>query len=145
MLYHVPPVRDPRTEVGYLAQGALILAGLTVLTWYVWLGWDHSYWVDPRTGGLRGPYQVWQQVGCVATYAVLAVLGGIKLRPFVPLMVMPLTFTVAWTISAYSSETVMWAVEAVMIFVTACFATAVFGAFSVGVRRNRHPSGRRFH
>ncbi|MGW1617882.1 hypothetical protein [Streptomyces sp. NPDC002172] len=45
---------------------ALVLAGVSVVAWAAWLGWDQGQ--DVRAdGSVSGPYAVWQVAGLVAT------------------------------------------------------------------------------
>ncbi|MEU9452659.1 hypothetical protein [Streptomyces sp. NPDC048277] len=45
---------------------ALVSAGVSVVAWAAWLGWDQGY--DVRAdGSVSGPYEAWQVVGLVVT------------------------------------------------------------------------------
>jgi hypothetical protein len=44
----------------------LVLAGLSLAAWAVWLGWDQHRDVHPD-GSTTGPYEAWQVIGLVLT------------------------------------------------------------------------------
>ncbi|MEV7386447.1 hypothetical protein [Streptomyces sp. NPDC091215] len=48
---------------------ALVPAGVSVVAWAAWLGWDQQYDVAPD-GSVSGPYAVWQIAGLVVTALV---------------------------------------------------------------------------
>ena len=92
------------------------MAALTVGVWWLWLGSDTSYQIDPQTGIAEGPYAPAQIIACVLCLLVLAV-GGAWLMPgwlVVPAMVIP--FVAAWSIHAAARDpTGLWGVGAVML------------------------------
>ncbi|MET8805111.1 hypothetical protein [Streptomyces sp. NPDC004546] len=47
----------------------LVLAGLSLAAWVVWLGWDQHRDVHPD-GSTTGPYEAWQVIGLVLTLLV---------------------------------------------------------------------------
>ncbi|MFF0461609.1 hypothetical protein [Streptomyces mexicanus] len=47
----------------------LLLAGLSLVMWAVWLGWDQHRDIQPD-GTTTGPYQAWQVTGLVLTLLV---------------------------------------------------------------------------
>jgi hypothetical protein len=97
--------------------GAVVLAGLTIVTWWSWLGSDTTYQVDPVTGQRTGPYEAWQVVGCVLCLIVLAVAATmIKLPRWVVVSVMSVVFTVAWSSAAIAADrSGLWGVGALMV------------------------------
>ena len=112
--------------------GGLFLAMATVGAWWLWLGRDTRYTVDPETGSTTGPYEPWQVVGCVLTLAVLAALAGTRLSPWLVAPVMTVAFTVAWSWQAASTDdTGLWAVGAVLVLIGMAVGTT---AVSVGAR-----------
>ncbi|MET8348581.1 MULTISPECIES: hypothetical protein [unclassified Micromonospora] len=124
-------------------RGALFLAAATVGVWLLWLGWDTEYDVDPQTGSRSGPYEAWQVIGCVLTLALLAVLAGTRLSPWLVAPVMTVAFTAAWSWGALSSDdSGLWAVGAVLVLVgMAIGSTAVsLGARWASRRLARRPS-----
>ncbi len=89
------------------------LAAGTALTWWIWLGHDTVY-------------QPWQVIGCGTTFLLLAVLTGLRTRwRILAVMVMALSFTVAWSIPASSDDTGLWAVGAVMVLVGTAFGATM--------------------
>ncbi len=128
---HVVAVPDRRTWLT-----ALALAVGAVLTYAVWLGWDQQYQRDPVTGQPSGPYESWQVVGCVTTLAVMALLAGAAARRGLAVVVLPLAFTLAWSIpAARSDETGLWLVGAVGILVGTLTGTAALASTSAAVRQ----------
>ncbi|MFF3461841.1 hypothetical protein [Streptomyces sp. NPDC002619] len=47
----------------------LVLAGVSLAVWAVWLGWDQHRDVQPD-GTTTGPYEAWQVIGLVLTLLV---------------------------------------------------------------------------
>jgi hypothetical protein len=115
--------------------GAVVVAALTAAVWYAWLGWDHEYQIDPVTGIASGPYEAWQVVGCVLTLLALALAAGVLIHPAVPIAVMPLAFTVAWSIDAASQdETGLWGVGAILILFGSLVGSAVVAGLATLLR-----------
>jgi hypothetical protein len=107
-----------RREHPWRLLAVVILLALTCFAAYWgWLGWDHTYQVDPRTGITSGPYEPWQVVGCVLSLAAVALTAGLITRAWAAMVVMPLAFTVAWSIPASSDDTGLWGVGAIMILI----------------------------
>lgn len=106
----------PTTQTPKTLLGALALAGATVATWWIWLGWDTEYQVDPVTQVSSGPYEPYQVVGCVLTIGALAAVAGLLLRPWVVVVTMAASFTVAWSVGAASTDdSGLWVVGAVLV------------------------------
>jgi hypothetical protein len=136
MLFDLLAARGRGVRAAVVAACGLVLAALTVVTWYGWLGWDEEYQIDPVTAVASGPYEAWQVIGCALTLIGLALAAGILVHPLLPLLVMPLAFTVAWSLDAASKDdTGLWGVGAIMVlFGTSAGATAAT-AIATGVRR----------
>jgi hypothetical protein len=115
--------------------GALALAAITALTWWVWLGQDTEYQVDPSTGSETGPYEPVQVIACVLSIVVIAAIGGLLLRPWLVVAAMTVSFTVAWSLQAAATDdSGLWAVGAVLVAGGMLLGTAAcaFGARAVG-------------
>jgi hypothetical protein len=110
---------------------ALAVTGLAVgsfATWWLWLGRDRTYQVDPDTGVATGPYTTGQVAGCVVTLLVLAVLGSLLLRPWLTTVAMTVPFTAAWSVQAADADdTGLWLVGAVLLIVGMVAGTLVVG------------------
>ncbi|MFD2472359.1 hypothetical protein [Amycolatopsis silviterrae] len=121
--------------------GAVVLAGLTIATWWSWLGSDTTYQVDPVTGQRTGPYEAWQVAGCVLCLVVLAVVATmIGLHQWVVVPVMSVAFTVAWSGAAIAADrSGLWGVGAVMVAVGMVVGSyvVVSAARTVLARRQR--------
>lgn len=123
-------------QVGVLAATGVVLAALTVAAWYGWLGWDHEYQLDPVTAVVSGPYEASQVVGCVLTLIALALAAGVLVDPRLPVLVMPLAFTMAWSIDAAGQDdTGLWAVGAIMILVGTVTGAGALAALAAGLLR----------
>ncbi|MFF5455348.1 hypothetical protein ACFY40_29580 [Streptomyces sp. NPDC012950] len=76
-----------------LSMATVLLAGVAVVMWAAWRGWDQHYEVRPD-GSTTGPYEAWQVIGlglgllipvCAAAFrgrgaaAVLGPSGGLTL------------------------------------------------------------------
>lgn len=127
-------------SLAFRLLSALLLAALTVVAWYGWLGWDHEYQTDPVTNVVSGPYETWQVQGLAVTLLGLAIGAAVLVSPFLPLLVMPLAFTVAWSVDASGQdETGLWGVGALFILVGMSTAGLVLAAVVSGLlgRRSR--------
>ena len=126
--------------IGQLA-GALAVAVATAVTWWSWLGWDNEYQVDPVTGDASGPYQPWQVVGCGLTLIAIAVVGGLTLWPWIPPVVLTLTFTGVWSRWAGSAdETGLWVVGAGLLFVGLAVGSTIVTTVAWGARGHQAPA-----
>jgi hypothetical protein len=117
--------------------GVAVLAILTVVAWWLWLGHDTEYQIDPATGMSSGPYEAWQVGGCVLSVAVLAIVGGLFLRPWAVVATMTIVFTGSWSSTAATAdESGLWLVGAVLVFVGMASGSALlsFGASLVRKR-----------
>jgi hypothetical protein len=124
------------------ALGAIGTAAATLAAWWAWLGWDTEYEIDPVTSTQTGPYETWQVVGCVLTLAVLAVVAGLLLPPWLVAVAMTVSFTVAWTAGALASdESGLWVVGAIGVFIGMAVGSTVLSVVAWAVRRAL--SGRR--
>lgn len=93
------------------------LATLTAGVWWLWLGSDTTYRVDPVTGVSSGPYEAPQIVACGVCLIVLATVGALMLPAGLVVVTMTVVFTGAWSINASSTDTTgLWAVGAVFLF-----------------------------
>ncbi|MBM6401146.1 hypothetical protein [Phycicoccus sonneratiae] len=120
-----------------LLGAAGVLAAASAAAWFVWVGWDHEYQVDPATGVASGPYEAWQVVGCALTLLVAGVVAGVLVSPWL-LAVVPPAFTAAWTVDAAASdETGLFVVGAVLVLLGASFGAAVVALVSLGLRAAR--------
>lgn len=122
----------------------ILLAASCFAAYWGWLGWDSTYQVDPRTGVSSGPYEPWQVQGCVLTLAAVALVGGFARRAWAAIALMPLAFTVAWSIPASSDETGLWGVGASLIFVGMSLGVPLLAlpASHLRERFHRRPRGR---
>jgi hypothetical protein len=123
-------VVEGRHESRWRSVGVVLLAGACFGAYWGWLGWDQTYQRDPITGVASGPYEQWQVVGCVLSLAFVAVLAGLVGQAAVAMVVMPIAFTIAWSIPAQASDgSGLWLVGAIMILmgmaVGVCVVTLV--------------------
>ena len=66
-----PTAARPATTTGRRWAGAVLALVAAGMLWFVWLGWDTTYDVDPVTGRLSGPYSWWQVAGFVLSTGAL--------------------------------------------------------------------------
>ena len=115
---------------------AFALALIAAASWWAWLGWDTTYQKDPRTGVASGPYEAWQVIGCVLTLLGAGLAGATLVHPRT-LVLMPLGFTVAWSItSARDDETGLWVVGAFLVAIgmsVGCLVVGVLGRALAGL------------
>jgi hypothetical protein len=130
------PARRARALAPFQLIGFVVVAALSVLAWYAWLGWDTQYQIDPVTQAASGPYEAWQVVGCALT--LLAVFVGALLagaRPLLASIALTLAFTAAWTVQAAANdETGLYGVGMMMILVGLTVATTVVGYVVAAIR-----------
>jgi hypothetical protein len=134
------PTRDQKQRVTEVL-GLLVVAASTVAVWWLWLGWDTDYDIDPITQSQSGPYEAWQVAGCVLSLIVVAVVGGWLLRPWTVAATMTVAFTVAWSWRAASvDDSGLWAVGAILVFAGMALGSA---ALSYGARLGRDRARRK--
>ncbi|SDO51939.1 hypothetical protein SAMN05660199_02056 [Klenkia soli] len=100
------------------AVAAALLAVLTAAFHLAVLGWDTGYDVDATTGQVSGPYAVWQVV-LVGVLLLLLGLAASWRGPAWLVAVVPVVFTVAWSVSAATAPDGdgLWPVGAVLVAV----------------------------
>jgi len=129
--------RRPTAAVpSWVAVGGLLLG--TILTYLAFFAWDQSKDVDPVTHQETGPYEAWQVVGVVIVLGVLAAAAGWLGRPAIAVLVVPLTFTVCWSIDAAmvgldAADAALWPIGALSLVAgsLAGVALAAVGAFAL--------------
>ncbi|WP_214369153.1 hypothetical protein [Pseudonocardia sp. H11422] len=129
---------DDRLLRGFVPRiaGAGILVLLTASCWWLWMDWDHGYHVDPATGVSSGPYQAWQVIGCAVCLIALGIAATQRLPAWLVIVIMPLAFTTAWSVTAAAEDTTgLWAVGAVMIFLGVLGGTIVTALGGAALRR----------
>lgn len=123
----------------FQALGAALVAALSALVWFAWLGRDDEYQVDPVTGMESGPYEAWQIAGCGISLLILLVaaeLAGVRALP--ASTALTLGFTAAWTVQAARSDTTgLYAVGSIMLLAGLCVATAMVSGAVAGIRDRR--------
>jgi hypothetical protein len=105
------------------AVGLLVLsAGL----WWGWFAWDTRADIDPVTGSSSGPYELWQVIGCTASWTALGWIGAKVLHPLLVVLLMPVGFTAAFALTGASSDdSGLWAVGAILVAFGTLVGTAV--------------------
>lgn len=111
-----------------------MVAALSALIWYAWLGRDRQYQVDAVTGVHSGPYEAWQVAGCAGSLLVLllaALLAGVWAPPAGASLT--LAFTAAWTVDAASrDDTGLFGVGTFLLVIGLAMAsTVMWGAMSI--------------
>ncbi|WP_159616547.1 hypothetical protein [Arthrobacter zhaoguopingii] len=129
--------QSPARQWASVALIALLSAGL----WVGWFAWDTEYQYDESTGEMAGPYAIWQGVGAFLCGIVVAGLAY-RLLPFgVALLILPVSFTLAWIgTAAVNDVTGLWMIGAVLVaFGTTLGALVLLGiaAAVVPVHRGR--------
>ncbi|GAA1345044.1 hypothetical protein [Arthrobacter roseus] len=118
--------RLSRTQFTLAVVGFIVLsAGL----WWGWFAWDNQYVVDPVTGSSSGPYELWQVIGCAASWIVLGWIGNKLLQPLLVIIIMPAAFTTAFAITAARmDDSGLWPVGAILMALGTLAGTAVLVA-----------------
>ncbi|QJY44764.1 hypothetical protein [Pseudonocardia broussonetiae] len=126
------PLTGPRRWAGTAA-----LAVLTAASWFLWTGWAV---VVP--GGLR--FAAWQVTATVVSAVALAVLAPRWLPGRVVAVVMPLSFSAAWALTARATDdSGLWAVGAVLVLLGTVAAAAVLVPLGVALRPRSRATDRR--
>ncbi|MEV0901314.1 hypothetical protein [Actinoplanes sp. NPDC049802] len=127
------PAQPTRARSIFQTVGALAVAVLSALAWFGWLGWDNEYQADGS-----GPYQAWQVAGCALTLIVI-MFGAVQLGvlPLSAAAAMTLAFTAAFSVTASQDTTGLWAVGALLIFISLASASVLVGFLSLHVRHRR--------
>lgn len=129
-----PLPRSRTSQLGFTVALVVIVAGL----WWGWFAWDDSYQRDEETGEVSGPYELWQGIGCGICWVVLVLAAERFLRPWILLIVMPLSFTAAYSLTVIPSDQTGLAGIGVILVAAATFlgTLAVIGVVE-GFRRTR--------
>ena len=109
------PPRRPLSQklLRLLGWSAFVVLG-SAGSWFVWMGWDQTYWVDSTTGLEHGPYRVWQVITCGITLLAVAVWTS-RGRYWPTVLLLPPSFTAAWSVTASEDITGLWMVGAIMV------------------------------
>ncbi|MBG6191373.1 putative membrane protein [Arthrobacter sp. CAN_A212] len=101
------------------AQRTLLIVGVIALSaglWVGWFAWDTGYQIDPETGSASGPYEPWQVIGCVVSWAALGWVANKFLAPAIVILAMPAGFTGAFAITSASADySGLWLVGAILV------------------------------
>jgi hypothetical protein len=120
----------------------LLLAGVTVADYLIWLGWDQHKDVGPD-GSETGPYQAWQVVGLVLVLAVVGI--GAAWRGYGLAVMFGVTggLTAAVCVDWSDDESGLWVVGAIMVFIGTFIVTTTVAAVAELIRsRSRRRLGR---
>ncbi|MER6029890.1 hypothetical protein [Streptomyces sp. NPDC001851] len=110
-----------------------VLAGVSLVAWAVWLGWDQHRAVHPD-GSTTGPYEAWQVIGLVLT--LLIVVCWVAYRGYIAGGVLGTTAGV--TLAAYAAwsddPTGLFAVGVGLVMIGS-FATTSLVSVVIAFRR----------
>ncbi|THJ68604.1 hypothetical protein E8P82_01470 [Arthrobacter echini] len=104
--------RPPAQQFAWVALFAVLSAGL----WFGWFAWDTEYQFNSATAEMTGPYAVWQGVG--AFLCGIVVVGFAYRILFFPvaLLVLPASFTIAWSTTAAAEDySGLWVIGAILV------------------------------
>jgi hypothetical protein len=119
----------------------VLLAGVTIADYLVWLGWDQHRDVHPD-GAETGPYQVWQVVGLVLVLAVVGI--GAAWRGYALSAVLGITggLTAAVYVDWSDDSSGLWVVGVALVFIGTFIVTATAAALVVLIKGlNRKTTG----
>lgn len=127
-----------RRSPGRTAILTVALGALTVGVWWVWLGSDTGYRIDPVTQASTGPYEAAQVIACVLCLLVLAVAASVLLPPWPVVVTMTVAFVAAWSINAAVRDgSGLWVVGAGLLTVGMAVGTALV-AMATGAAQRRY-------
>jgi hypothetical protein len=113
------------------------LAALTVGVWWVWLGSDTEYRIDPMTQASSGPYEAPQVIACVLCLLVLAVAASVFLPAWSVVVTLTVPFVATWSINAAAADgSGLWTVGAVLLALAMAAGTAAVAMGTGAVRRH---------
>jgi peptidoglycan/LPS O-acetylase OafA/YrhL len=122
-----------------LWRTALALALFAAAMWFVWLGWDHEYYIVD--GVSQGPYRAWQAVGCGLAIATATVFAYLRVPQAAAIFVLAIAagigFAVPWAMDASGDETGLWLVGLFFLVVGSCVGLAVLLAVTYAVTGSR--------
>lgn len=95
--------------------GAVLVLAAACALWFVWLGWDTAYDVDPDTGNLSGPYAWWQVAGFVLSAGALVFTAGRFLPAAAIVPATALGIAGGFALSARADDSGLAAIGVVMI------------------------------
>lgn len=126
-----------------IAVVALVSAG----SWFAWLAWDTTYYLDPKTGYEAGPYEAWQAIGSGITVIVAVIIAVRFAAPARVAAAAAIGYAIAWgSTEMPGDESGMSGVGLVMILIGVGIGTLVIGSaahavvFSLDARRKRGPN-----
>ena len=114
--------RPPLEQWSFVVLICLLSAGL----WFGWFGWDAEYQYDAATGEMTGPYEIWQGVAAFLCGIVVVGLAYRLVHFVVALLVIPISFTLAWISTASTLDSSgLWVVGAILVALGTTLGTAV--------------------
>lgn len=124
---------SPLKQWGFIALFGLLAVGL----WFGWFAWDTEYQYHGYQGTLgerTGPYEVWQGVGAFLCSLPVIALAYRVLRFWVALVVLPVSFTLAWISTASAMATgPLWVVGAIYMAFGTTSGVAIMLAIAAGI------------
>lgn len=129
------------------ARRSLAASGLGLATaacWLAWFAWDRQGDVD-ASGHRSGPYEPWQVAGCVVCLVALAVVARRWLPAAAVVVVIPVVFTAAWSVTAAttpSPDANLWPVGAVLVLLGTAAGSVVVTALATLSAHDRRPARR---
>jgi hypothetical protein len=115
---------------------AFVQAGVSVVAWAAWLGWDQEYDVS-ADGAVSGPYQVWQVAGLVVTLLVAVCFGAARGHSAAAVGGTTVGLTVAACADWSDDASGLFMVGVVLVMVGSFVASAVVSAVVDTLRRDR--------
>jgi peptidoglycan/LPS O-acetylase OafA/YrhL len=127
------------------ALWAIGLGAATAATYGAFLAWDQKKDLDPATGRLSGPYEVWQVVGCGAVLAALAFEAGRRGHTWLASTVVPVVLTACFSVDAATGEGSdgLWPVGAALVAIGSFAGTVAVAALGAHIGRSRGTVSRR--
>lgn len=125
-------------------RGVALLGAGTALTYLVWLGWDRRRDVNPVTKEVSGPYEAWQIIGVVVVLALLAGVAGWLRHPLAAIVVIPVVFTVCWSVGASTDPYVvganLWPIGAAAVALGSLFGALLVAGTAHAIRSRYDPA-----
>ena len=122
--------RPPLEQWSFVVLICLLSAGL----WFGWFGWDAEYQYDAATGEMTGPYEIWQGVAAFLCGIVVVGLAYRLVHFVVALLVIPISFTLAWISTASTLDSSgLWVVGAILVALGTTLGTAVMLGIAAAV------------
>ncbi|GAB2933864.1 hypothetical protein GCM10027280_22120 [Micromonospora polyrhachis] len=129
-------VHNDRRKPDSAALWAILVAVGTAAVYGALFAWDQHRDLDPETMSESGPYEAWQVILAVLLLGLLAFVAGRRGRPWVATIVLPVVFTLCFTIDAATDRNAdgLWIIGAFLVAIGSLAGTAASAGLGLALR-----------